>query len=148
MTNGTQSSQWPAHINALYQEDTTQLRFMKRQQWMLTNYLLILLGGIFAIARAVGFGPDWAVCIAIGMIFIAAAFTIVLLIIIQTDMVKPRKRLAEMYRMWSVDEREQFGLTTEPTGWQKNLLFLLPLLLVCLFGGAVVIYAIIYFTWN
>ena len=142
MTNGSGATQWPPYINALYQEDTTQLRFMKRQQWTITNYLLVLLAGVFGIVRAIHGIPGWATCVAIGMIVFAATVTIFLLLVIQDHMRMPRQRLATIYDYWDANERQKFNLTTTPTSWRRDLPFLIPLLLVCLFGAAIVSYAV------
>ena len=143
MMNGFTSSRWPPHIDALYREDTTQLRFMKRQQWIVTNYLLVLLTGIFGIVRALNCVPGWVICAAVAIIATATILTIILLIIIQCDMKAPRDRLAKTYDYWDCKERTRFGLTTTPTNWLRSLPFLSSLLLVCFFGGIVVGYAVV-----
>lgn len=142
MTNGSGGTQWPSHINALYQEDTTQLRFMKRQQWAITNYLLVLLGGAFGIVRAIGPIPPWAMCTAIALVAAAAVVSVTMLLIIQAHMRQPRTRLALMYGYWEANERNAFGLNTTPTGGQRDLPFLIPLILVSVFGTVIIGYAI------
>ena len=133
---------WPLHINTLYQESTTQLRFIKRQQWVITNYLLILLGGIFGIIHTFDCLPHWTICAAIGIIWVSAITTISLLITMAVHMGEPRRRLAEAYKYLTVDEREKFNLDVRPTSGLRDLPFLAPLLLVCLFGAVIVSYAI------
>ena len=143
MMNGFTSSRWPPHIDALYREDTTQLRFMKRQQWIITNYLLVLLAGIFGITQVIKVAPGWVLCVATALVLIATILTITLLIIIQYNMKAPRSRLAKTYEYWDCKERARFGLTTTPTNCVRDLPFFGSLLLVCLFGGIIVAYAIV-----
>ena len=58
MTNGSGTSPWPSNVSDIYQEAATQLRFMKRQQWAITNYLLALLVGILAV-----YGDCWEIVV-------------------------------------------------------------------------------------
>ena len=138
MTDDSSASQWPPHIAARFQEDTTQLRFMKRQQWAITNYLLALLAGIFGIVKAIGGLAGWEKDFLLTIIPIAAFGAVILLTIIERDMAKPRERLAMTNDYWPTSERVTFRLDAPPTTWVDDLLFLIPLGLVCLVSAAIV----------
>ncbi len=143
MTDDSPASEWPPHIAALYQEDTTQLRFMKRQQWAITNYLLALLAGIFGIDRAIGASNTIWDGTAPFLVWTATAIASALIFTIQCQMKQPRCRLAKTYSYWASRERKTFvGLTTTPTSWCRDLPFIIPLWLVCLTGAAIVGYAV------
>ena len=138
MTNGSSASRWPPHIAARFQEDTAQLRFMKRQQWAITNYLLALLAGIFGIVKAIGGLAGREKEILLTVILIAVCGAVGLLWRIECQMKKPRCRLAKTNGYWPTSERVTFGLGTKPTTWADDLPFLIPLGLVCLASAAIV----------
>jgi hypothetical protein len=47
--NGTQA-QMPQHVASVYKELLDGLRSMKQQQWTITNYAILLLAAVFAVA--------------------------------------------------------------------------------------------------
>lgn len=138
MADGTSASQWPPQINAFYTEDTTQLRFMKRQQWGITNYLIALLAGIFwahdHIAKSFGWWEDAAPV----LIWVAASIGALLLYRIQCDMNKPRSRLRWITETYvDTDDPRAIGTFADRKGFWYSWLFLAALFLV-IFGAAVI----------
>ena len=142
MTNDSAASQWPPHIAAIYLEDTTQLRFMKRQQWAITNYLIALLAGILGIDIAIGASNTFWDGAAPSLVWTATVIALALISTIQCQMKRPRRRLAKMYGYWASSDRKTFGLKTTPTPWHRDLPFIIALWLVCLTGAAIVGHAV------
>ena len=142
MTNGSGTSPWPSHVSDIYQEAATQLRFMKRQQWAITNYLLALLVGILAVDYQIGDKVAWVNSVAIILIVIATLGALILLIIIELDMTAPRLRLAQAHGSLAEFERNRFDLPTTPTHWTRDLPFVGALGAVCVFGALIISYAI------
>ena len=142
MTNGSGTSPWPSHVSDIYQEAATQLRFMKRQQWAITNYLLALLVGILAVDYQIGDKVAWVNSVAIILIVIATLGALILLIIIELDMIAPRLRLAQAHGSLAEFERNRFDLPTTPTQWTRDLPFVGALGAVCVFGALIISYAI------
>ncbi len=142
MTNGSGTSPWPSHVSDIYQEAATQLRFMKRQQWAITNYLLALLVGILAVDYQIGDKVAWVNSVAITMSIIATLGALKLLRIIESDMAKPRLRMAQAHGVLLKAERDRFDLPTTPTLWTRDLPFVGALGAVCVFGALIISYAV------
>lgn len=142
MTNGSGTSPWPSNVSDIYQEAATQLRFLKRQQWAITNYLLALLVGILAVDYQIGDKVAWVNSTAITLIALATLGALYLLIIIETHMTAPRLRMAKAYGVLLKAERDRFDLPTTPTLWTRDLPFVGALGLVCVFGALIISYAV------
>ena len=144
MTDDSAASQWPPHIAALYQEDTTQLRFMKRQQWAITNYLVLILAAIFGIDIAIGGLPGWQTCAAGVLVWVAAIVAIFLIGKIQFDMKRIRKRLRTIQlKYFSDDERRDLGIGTKKKRLSYDWPFTGALIAVCILGALIVSYTLI-----
>jgi len=46
----TTAKQMPGHVNAAYRDAAENIIFLKRQQWLATNYVLLLYAAIFLIS--------------------------------------------------------------------------------------------------
>ena len=143
MADDSSASEWPPHIVALYQGAAAHLRFMKRQQWAITNYLIAILAGIFAVSRANGCIAMWEKGAAIIIIVGALAGALHLLITIQCHMTEPRVRSAKIHSLYlTCEQREELDLKTKPTHWARDLPFLISLILVCIIGALIIGYAV------
>ena len=58
MTNTAQ--QMPAHVGAAYKDAVDNIIFLKRQQWLATNYVLLLYAAIFVISAQYFSRTDFA----------------------------------------------------------------------------------------
>ena len=145
MSDDTKDRQYNDRIGAVYQGEVEQLRFMKRQQWAITNYLVAIFAGILAVDEFVKHPPQWQNCTAIAIVVGATALAMALLAVIQSHMHGVRKRLARIYsEYYTSDERQLLDLSEQPTSIRRDLPFLLALFLVCIVGAAIVIYAVVH----
>ncbi len=143
MTNGTPATQGPAHMVALFQEDTSNLRFMKRQQWAITNYLIAILAGIFAIDKTInGLNDQWESA-APWIIGIATAIAVGLILKIQNDQKRTRGRLTKVIcALFSEPERQSLGLRVDDKGFWYDWPFLAAPLLAIVAGAVIVGFAV------
>jgi hypothetical protein len=95
-------------VATIYRALFEELRFAKQQQWMTTNYLLLVLAAIFGIGKAI---DQLTVCekvIGTFLLIMAVGFGYYVLIDLQRHMGRTRKRLKaplpghELDRKWQV----------------------------------------------
>jgi len=110
--------QMPGHVTAAYRDAVDSILFLKRQQWLATNYVLLLYVAIFVISAhyfsRTDVARNW-----LGVITIAA-FVVHwwMLHIFQRSIEKFRNRLAWVYRTYfSEDERAGLDLRLEPRSY-------------------------------
>ena len=97
---------------------------------------------ILAVDYQIGDKVAWVNIVAITMSIIATLGALILLIIIESDMAKPRLRMAQAYGVLLKAERDRFDLPTTPTLWTRELPFVGALGLVCVFGALIISYAV------
>jgi hypothetical protein len=124
--------------NSLY----ATIEFAKKQQWVITNYVILLYGAIFALSKV---KPDLTTnekCGLTILIVVAWLCAILLLCKIQCDLGGYRKQLEAIHKEWlSSYEKEtliikSYGNHAARRGWE----FLLALLGVVTIGAALVCY--------
>jgi hypothetical protein len=97
----------PKFVEAYFKDTVDNLRFVKRQQWMATNYALLILGAIYWVAENTG-------CVARTLLTVAAVLTgvygIYLLWDFQKSLAKYRKRLTWVYDQPYFKELKAAGL--------------------------------------
>jgi hypothetical protein len=100
--------QMPGHVEAAYKDAVDNIIFLKRQQWVATNYALLVYAAIFAISQHIGltdFARNSLGAGAIGTFFIH----LYMMYLFQQAMDKFRRRLYWIYRTYFNGE-EQAGL--------------------------------------
>ena len=130
-------------LQIVYQDVVDNLRFMKRQQWMITNYLIALLAGLYVFRSDIS--PSTVSEKAILTTFAAVALFVGegLLLAIQRDMVRARRRLAWFCRTYFTEkEQNELNLRPDPKPWHHDIFYLATLLGVALFVAAIVTWAI------
>jgi hypothetical protein len=115
--------QMPEHIGAAYRDAVDNIIFLKRQQWVATNYALLVYAAIFVISAQYFQRTDFARN-ALGIVAIIAFFIHwYMMFLFQSAIEKFRARLYWIYRTYFNGE-EQAGLDlpagTEPfwVQWQ------------------------------
>jgi hypothetical protein len=94
----------PAEI--LYRAIFDELRFAKQQQWVITNYVLLLMGAVFGIAKATSNSPTpcekvvW--CVVVAAIWGIALFR---LLNLQVSLHNNRARQKRMEQTFSPEDR-------------------------------------------
>jgi hypothetical protein len=108
--NGTQP-QMPQHVASVYKELLDGLRSIKQQQWTITNYAILLLAAVFAVA-AKGLNVPYLSSKLNFFIAVTAVVGTCLLVKIQCNMARSRARLDKMDDTYFTDqELESTGLT-------------------------------------
>jgi hypothetical protein len=101
--------QMPEHIGAAYRDAVDNLIFLKRQQWVATNYALLVYAAIFVISAQYFQRTDFARNL-LGIVAIVAFFIHwYMMFLFQSAIEKFRARLYWIYRTYFNGE-EQTGL--------------------------------------
>jgi hypothetical protein len=127
--------QMPGHVAGAYRDALDNILFLKRQQWLATNYVLLLYVAIFVISARFFSRTDvarnWLGALTI------AAFVVHwwMLHTFQGSIEKFRNRLAWVYRTYfSEDERLGLGLESRSSYWHQPEVYIC--LLTVSFVGA------------
>lgn len=101
--------QMPSHVEVAYQDAVNNITFLRRQQWIATNYALLVYAALFVVSAEyfsrTDFARNWLGIIAIATFLIH--FYMVYLF--QGAMDKSRNRLDWIYRTY-FNREEQTGL--------------------------------------
>ena len=96
------------HVSTVFKELFDELKSMKQQQWTITNYGVLILAAIYA-ARD-NFEGEIVLLLAI----LTAVIGSVLLLLIQSHMVRSRCRLDKLHKTYfKPDELRDIGLTND-----------------------------------
>src|SRR6266536_1752475 len=94
----TPEQQMPVHVEAAYKDAVDNIIFLKRQQWVSTNYALLVYAAIFVISAEYFSRADFARN-SIGIIAIAVFVThCYVIFVFQRAIDKFRSRLHRIYR--------------------------------------------------
>jgi hypothetical protein len=132
----TTERQMPAHVQAAYSDAVDNLVFLKRQQWLATNYVLLLYAAIFVISARYFSRTDvarnW-----LGVLTIAAfAVHWYMLHLIQRAIGKFRNRLGWIYQTYfSAEELAGLHLQPEPKSYWYEPEVYIGLMAVSLVGA-------------
>jgi len=127
---------------ALFEE----LRFAKQQQWMATNYLLLVLAAIFGIGKAIDPLTDCEKGIATLLLVAAVIGGCWVLIDLQRSLRRTRKLLnsIEGSKFFSPEERQVLQLEKYEHPFGRGLPILVILMGAAAFGALLVGYAILF----
>ena len=114
MTNGTR--QMTAHVEAAYKDAVENIIFLKRQQWVATNYAVLVYAAIFVISGTYFSRTDFAR----NMLGLVTLVTFVIhwymIYVFQRAIQKYRRRLDWAYQTYfSQEERVGLDLSLGPT---------------------------------
>jgi len=135
-------------VATIYRALFEELRFAKQQQWMATNYLLVVLAAIFGIGKAIEPAIEHlTVCekvIATFLLLTAVGFGYYVLINLQLHMGRTRKRLDDIHdsKFFSPEERKVLKFEPYKHPSLRNLPTLIILMGTAAFGALLVGYAI------
>jgi len=128
--------QEPGHVKAAYRDAVDNILFLKRQQWLATNYVLLLYAAIFLISAhyfsRTDVARNW-----LGVITIAA-FVVHwwMLHLFQRSIEKFRNRLSWIYRTYfSEEERAGLDLRLGPRSYWYQPEVYIGLLAVSFIGA-------------
>jgi hypothetical protein len=108
----------PRHVDAAYKDAVDNIMFLKRQQWIATNYALLIYAAIFVISAEYFTRTDFARN-TLGIIAIITFFAhCYVMTLFQQAIEKFRARLYWIYQTYfNADERAALDL---PTGAQSS----------------------------
>jgi hypothetical protein len=133
-------------VATIYRTLIDELKFVKQQQWMITNYLLLVLAAIFGIAKAITTLTAFEKFLATAIVVVAAGFCFYVLIDLQRYMDNCRKRLEAIERedskCFTTEERKFLRLEPYQSTFRRGLPVFVGLMLVSAFGGLFVGYAL------
>jgi preprotein translocase subunit Sss1 len=112
--------QMSSHVQVAYQDAVNNITFLKRQQWIATNYALLVYAALFVISAEyfsrTDFARNWLGIIAI-VTFLIHLYMIYLF---QGAMDKFRERLDWIYRTYSNrEEQTGLGLLRPRSSWDE-----------------------------
>jgi preprotein translocase subunit Sss1 len=112
--------QMSSHVQVAYQDAVNNITFLKRQQWIATNYALLVYAALFVISAEyfsrTDFARNWLGIIAI-VTFLIHLYMIYLF---QGAMDKFRERLDWIYRTYfNREEQTGLGLLRPRSSWDE-----------------------------
>jgi len=117
-----------------------QIGFLKKQQWTITNYLLIIYAAVFGIVKGLSPTPLVLRYVAIGIVFLTCLYGVAALIIVQCDLGDARKRISSAdENIFGTKERANLGLQPDEDPYGRGLLFTLGLGLALVAGAVLMI---------
>jgi hypothetical protein len=134
MANGGQ--EMPDHVGIAYKDAVDNILFLKRQQWLATNYVLLLYAAIFVISAhyfsRTDLARNWLGVVTIGA-FIVHWYVLHLF---QGSIEKFRNRLGWIYRSYFTEkERAGLELQLEPRSYWYQPEVYIGLMTVSLVGA-------------
>jgi hypothetical protein len=103
----------PPHVQAAYKDAVDNIIFHKRQQWVTTNYALLVYAAIFVISARFFSRTDVARGWLGVLVLLTFAYHLVTMKLLQDTLTKFRDRLAWLYQTYFTSE-EQAGLNLWP----------------------------------
>jgi L-asparagine transporter-like permease len=128
----------PHHVEIAYKDAVDNIRFNKRQQWMTTNYAILIYAVIFLVSARFFSRTDFAR----GWLGVLAVLTFVcqlsMLKLFQDAIASYRLRLAWIYRSYfTPEERTGLNLSFEAKPYLHETVGLLGLVAVSAAGAAI-----------
>jgi hypothetical protein len=116
----TADRQMPSHVEVAYQDAVNNIPFLKRQQWIATNYALLVYAALFVVSAEyfsrTDFARNWLGIIAIATFLVH----LYLVYLFQDAMDKSRDRLDWIYRTYfNREEQTGLGLLRPRSSWDE-----------------------------
>lgn len=130
----------PRAIEALFRDAVDNIRLLKRQQWAITNYAILVDAAIYALATH--HVTNCAVKVLLtALAVVVLAYGATVLINFQSNLKKFRRRIAWVYAQpyYTDEQRKALDLKTTSKGFWYQPAFLIGLIGVLLVGCAIVI---------
>jgi hypothetical protein len=101
----------------LYRAFFDELRFAKQQQWAITNYTVLLMGGVFAVAKVISPATSGKVILCL-IVFLIWGLNLFVLLDLQGYMQSVRRRQTAMEGTFS-DEDQRLARGDQPSGTRR-----------------------------
>ena len=135
MSNGVRHM--PGHVEAAYKEVVNNIFFLKRQQWVTTNYTLLVYATIFIITSRFFTRTDLARGWLGLLTFLTFFYHLYMIKLFQDAITSFRDRLAWIYRTYfSADEQVGLNLSLRPDPYWHQAAVPLGLISVSMVGAA------------
>jgi hypothetical protein len=129
------------YLRLAYQSALEDIRFFKKQQWMVTNYTILIYGSMIAVSKLTkSIGNEWLTCIA-GAI---GVLSFLLIIQLHCSTEKARNRINEVKKAVGEQEKDRkdlvtilFGKETDACGRFFDKYSVLALLDAVVIGGGI-----------
>jgi hypothetical protein len=119
------------YLKLAYQSAVEDIRFFKRQQWMVTNYAILIYGAMIAIGKLTPCIISWWLSVVIGLI---GVFSFFLNILLQRSTQKARNRLDETIEILH-ERKKGHEETNKRWDWLDKYSVLILLEAVIFIGG-------------
>jgi hypothetical protein len=132
---------------AVYKTMLDQISFLKKQQWTITNYLVLLYGAFFWFGSNVKDLSGLEKYLLSAIVVIACIYNVALLFLIQWDLSQARRRINDADdTIFDSDEKSGLGITKYrgPHPFWRGFSFLVALIGVSVFGAIL----LIWFLWR
>jgi hypothetical protein len=128
-------------VKILYKGAIDNLIFLKRQQWILTNYSLVVYAIMVALARN---ATSVEKTILVFVVLCAYSYSIACMVHIQNTQKRLRSNLSHIYQVhFTPEEREFYKLWPAPPGFWHTPLFIVGLIAANTAALAVSVYVIV-----
>jgi hypothetical protein len=119
-----------------------QIGFLKKQQWTITNYLLLIYAAVFGIMKELSTTDTRPAlrCMAIGAVGLTCLYGLAALVKVQYDLGETRKSIScTDQRIFGTTERDLLGIRRDKDPYGRGLFFTSGLALTLVFGAVFVI---------
>jgi hypothetical protein len=131
----------------VFKEQYEHLKFLKRQTWTITNYVVLIYGAIFSAEHFSSNPPLPSVWFFRVAAIVAGVFGLWHLIAIECSMLQTRKQIDKSikwifgpYESDALTERAQIAGPDGQSSFTRDLPFFLALLTVLIVGAAIVVW--------
>jgi hypothetical protein len=146
MSNGVR--QMPGHVEAAYKEVVNNIFFMKRQQWVTTNYTILVYAAIFIISARFFTRTDLARGWLGLLTFLTFFYHLYMIKLFQDAITSFRDRLAWIYRTYfSADEQAGLNLSLRPDPYWHQAAVPLGLIGVSMVGAVLTLIYLFSVRW-
>jgi hypothetical protein len=135
MTNTTH--EMPRHVEIAYKDAIDNIIFYKRQQWMATNYTILVYAAIFVLSARFFSRTDMARGLLGFLTVLTFLYHLYMLRLLQDAITSFGLRLAWIYRTYfTAEERSSLNFPVEARPYQYQAVDLLGLVAVSVIGAA------------
>jgi hypothetical protein len=133
----------PPQIANIHNSLYNAIENSKRQQWTITNYIILLYGAIFGLSKYFGNPTTNEKIVFSGLTLLAWLYASILLIFIQFNLMTYRRQLDRIYQRWLCEQEAKLIIERH---WYPHFFrggfFLFALVGVVVIGGALVVYSL------
>jgi hypothetical protein len=123
--------QMPEHVGAAYKDSADNIRFLHRQQWLATNYALVVYAAIFLISAHYFSRTDFARNLLGLLVIVTFGVHWYMMNLLERAVTTSRNRLGWIYKTYfSSEERIGLGLELEPRPQREVFISLLAVSLI------------------